>query len=151
MFEKYSEASLRALFYARTAVSEHGGSEILPEHLVLGVLTGAPESIDRFAATRRSAKSLRARLLEHVHSGEGPAPDVELPFADSTREVLLRAEVEAEVLQSLHVDPEHLLLGILVKTSGAAADTLQEAGVTTGPIRLFLQAQAEGSSGAPDK
>ena len=144
VFEKYSEDALRSLFYARHAVSEHGGAEILPEHVVLGVLIGAPATIQRFAANLESAESLRARLVAHIGRVEKLATEVEIPFAEPTREALLQSAIEADEWQGGHIEPEHLLLGVLVKTSGVAADALLDAGVAIVGIRQFLQIPPQG-------
>lgn len=144
MFEKYSEDALRSLFHARRAVSEHGGAQIEPEHIVLGVLTGAPTAVQRFVATQESTETLRARLVAQVPAGERVSEGAEIPFAEGTKEALHQTAIEADELKGGHIEPEHLLLGVLVKTSGAAADALHEAGVEIRAIRQFLQASAEG-------
>lgn len=135
MFEKYSEDALRCLFYAREAVSEHGGGMIEPEHIVLGVLLGAPSAIPRFATPDDFADSLRTRLLvDQVRAEEKLSPGVEIPFAETAVNVLKRAAREADDFRSAHIEPEHLLLGVLVNASGVAADALHDAGVKTDAI-----------------
>jgi hypothetical protein len=37
MFERYDDAARKALFWARHAVSDVGGTSIEPEHLLLGL------------------------------------------------------------------------------------------------------------------
>ncbi len=148
MFEKYSEDALRCLFYAREAVSEHGGGMIEPEHIVLGVLLGAPSAIPRFATPDDCADSLRTRLVDQVRAEEKLSPGVEIPFAETAVDVLKRAALEADDLRSAHIEPEHLLLGVLVNASRVAADALHDAGVETEAIRLFLQTSAGGESPA---
>jgi Clp amino terminal domain, pathogenicity island component len=42
-FERFTESARRALFHARVAVSEHGGTAIIDAHLLLGLLKAVPE------------------------------------------------------------------------------------------------------------
>ena len=42
-FDRLALLSRRALFYARSTLSEHGGAAITDTHLLLGLLKAAPE------------------------------------------------------------------------------------------------------------
>jgi ATP-dependent Clp protease ATP-binding subunit ClpC len=138
MFDRYNEDARRALFFARYAVTEHGGGAIEPEHVVLGVLRGGPQAVFRFAAVEDAARVIGDSLVQTL-KGPRLATSLEIPFSLRTRDALERALVEADDLGNTEIWPEHLMLGVLVKTSGAATDALTKAGVEIAAIRRFLQ------------
>ncbi len=138
MFERFAEDSRVALFYARLAISEHGGTQIEPEHLVLGVLRGAPEAIRRFTAAGVDAESLTARLNLSIASENKQPDSYEARFSRGAVAALERASIEASDLGNAEIRSEHLILGVMVKTTGEAAEALREAGVTISAIRQFL-------------
>jgi ATP-dependent Clp protease ATP-binding subunit ClpA len=83
-------------------------------------------------------------LVARINSGEKLSTDIEIPFTDLAKDALKRAALEADDSRSAHIEPEHLLLGVLVNASGFAADALRDAGVEIEPIRQFLKRHTEG-------
>jgi heme-degrading monooxygenase HmoA len=138
MFERYDEASRRALFFARYEVAQLGGLTIEPEHLVLGILRGSAQDILRFASPGTTADTIR-NALQLPASQPKVSTSVEIPFSQGTKDALLRAPIEADDLSNVFIRPEHIVLGILVKTSGEAARALNGAGVTVDAVRAFLK------------
>jgi ATP-dependent Clp protease ATP-binding subunit ClpC len=143
MFERFEEPTRDALLSAFLTVREHGGTHIQPEHVVLGILRSAPIVIRRFT-TVEAIEALTTRLESAIPTEPKYPQKHEVPFSEATIKVIERAVIEADDLQSRAVRSEHLLLGVLVKTSGEAADALHSAGVHLDPIRQFLQLQPEG-------
>jgi heme-degrading monooxygenase HmoA len=140
MFERYDERARRALFFARYETLQGGGAAIESEHLLLGVLRES-EAVLRF--TRDTADTIRARLARALVARERVPPSVEIPFSPSCKDVLAQTAIEADRLNNLVVRPEHIVIAILVKTDGAAAQALREAAVDPDAIRAYLH-------GAPD-
>ena len=144
MFERYDEASRRALFFARYEVAQLGGLTIEPEHLVLGILRGSAQDILRFAGPGTTADTIR-NALQLPASQPKVSTSVEIPFSQGTKDALLRAPIEADDLSNVFIHPEHIVLGILVKTSGEAARALSGAGVTVDAVRRFQERARRGA------
>ena len=138
MFERYTESARRVLFFARYESSKVGGLSILPEHLLLGLLRESIPMISGFVS-RGSVESLRRTLAETLTPQERVPTSVEIPFSDDAKAVLARAAVEADELKNRWIGPAHLLLGIMVKTSGEASRALHDAGVGARAIRDYLR------------
>ena len=139
MFERFTEAARRALFFARYAVAERGGAAIEPEHIVLGVMQVIPEAISRFASIDDAVNVITSGLIGNFPHGLTLPTSTEIPFSAGTKQALERAVIEADDLRDTTIRPEHLILGVLVKTSGDACDALNRAGVKISTIRQFLR------------
>jgi heme-degrading monooxygenase HmoA len=149
MFERYTESARRTLFFARYEVAQSGGLTIEPEHLILGILRDSPQTILRFAAPGTTADAIREAL--RLPSGrEKVSTSVEIPFSADTRDALARTPIEADDLKNYWIRPEHILLGVMVKTSGAAARALHDAGVGLEAIRDYLSRTPEDAADRPD-
>jgi len=153
MFERYTENARRSLFFARYEVAQCGGLTIEPEHLLLGVLRGAPQAILRFTGGSATSESIRAALAAAAPAGERVSTSVEVPFSAEAKTVLQHTVVEADAAGNQGIVPEHIVLGVLVKTSGGASRVLQDAGVEVAAMRRHLAAMPEdsheGSAGSP--
>ena len=143
MFERYSDEARRTLFFARDAVTEHGGTQLEPEHLLLGVLRADPDAILRFASPDVPIDAIRARLVANVADDTKPPLAKEIRFSERLKVALERAQIEANDLSDANIRPEHLILGVLVKSSGDAIVVLRDAGVQTSAIRKFLSGHGE--------
>ena len=142
MFERYDESARRALFFARLAVTELGGLTIEPEHLVLGILRESPSAIVRFAAPGTTADAIR-RPLEQPIGREKVGTSVEVPFSAACKTVVERTAIEANDAGNKAIGCEHIVLGVLVQTTGEAARVLQAAGVRIDAIRAYLKGVPE--------
>lgn len=150
MFERYSERARRALFFARYEASELGGVTIEPEHLVLGVLREAPPPILGFVGGAESAATIRERLAAAVGAQQKVSASVEIPFSHDAKAILERTPIEADNLKSYWITPAHILLGVMVKTNGAAARILHDAGVEVNAIRDHLRSAPEDPGDRPN-
>jgi hypothetical protein len=102
MFDGYNEDALRVLFFARSALSEYGGSAVAPEHLVIGALDACPRTVLRFASSAEALQQIRERMVAGVSHAAQICEDVEVPFSSEARSVLQQAGIEADELQSRH-------------------------------------------------
>jgi ATP-dependent Clp protease ATP-binding subunit ClpA len=141
MFERYNDDARQALFFARKAVSEHGGSQVEPEHLVIGVLRAQPQVILRFASANVGVDHMCQRLAAVVEDTTRLPDSHEVRFSTDSVAALQRAQLEADDLSDVTIRPEHVILGILVKTASQAAAALSEAGVQISAIREYLSSQ----------
>ena len=140
MFERFTEEARRSLFFARQAVTQYGGNQIDPEHIVLGIIGADRGIVGRFAASDEALDTLHARLTAQLPGVVAAFSSHEVPFSSRTVRIMGRAAVEADELRDPAIRSEHLLLATLVKdSSGAAASALTEAGVTVAAIRQALQ------------
>jgi hypothetical protein len=149
MFERYSESARRALFFARYELTELGGAAIEPEHLVLGVLRASPRAIGRFTRSATSEDLLRRQLADTVAAPDKLATSVEIPFSRATKEILEHAVIEADDLNNRWIAPAHLILAVMVKTTGEATRALHDAGVEVNAIRDYLRNRPEDAGDLP--
>jgi heme-degrading monooxygenase HmoA len=139
MFERYTESARRVLFFSRYEAAELGSLTIRAEHVLLGVLRDAPAAIERFTATEAAAEALRQSLAAIAGiQKERVSTAVEIPFSNDTKLALSRAALEADHLHNHFITPEHLVLGVLVTSTEAAARALGEAGIEPDAVRAFL-------------
>jgi heme-degrading monooxygenase HmoA len=143
MFERYTESARRVLFFARDEVAQLGGRSIEPEHLVLGLLRDESSPLHRFLGAGHAAAAMRARLLATAPRGDAMADRVEVPFSEAAKTAIQRAALAADQLQNEWIGPEHLVLGVLEGSGGAAADALHAAGVRADAIRQHLRSVPE--------
>jgi len=142
MFERFDDRARRALFFARYDVTELGGATITPEHLVLGTL----HDVSVIPSVFRDARGiglLRAQIEAACRTNQTVPVAAEIPFTDESKAVLERAAMEADELKNRWIRPEHILLGVLVRTAGAASRALREAGIDADTLRAHLRSVPE--------
>jgi methylmalonyl-CoA epimerase len=144
MFEKYTEAARRVIFYARYEASRLGAEAIGPEHLLLGLLREDKRSVARFLPRRDDAGSIRRRVDEQ----SAPPPDGtelrrEMPLSDDAKKVLAHAHEESHRLSHRHIGMEHLFLGLLCVPGTLAERVLRESGVSLDGARERIGAAGE--------
>ena len=137
MFERYTEAARRVIFFARYEVSESGGMAIESEHLLLGLLRGSGPVVTRFVQDATLA-DLRNEITSHMTIKEKVATSVDLPLSNECKRILAYTAEEAERLKSGHIGTEHLLLGMLREDKSAAAQLLSRHGLKLDVVREEL-------------
>jgi ATP-dependent Clp protease ATP-binding subunit ClpC len=149
MFDRYTEAARRALFFARYAVTRHRGDAIAPEHLLLGLLRSQHADLDgaKFEQATSAATILesagveRATVEGRLTAMGAPVPtSVEVPFTASSKRALLDAEREANQMSAKPITTGHLLLGVLQAEGTEAFAILYDAGVRLNDVRLRVEA-----------
>jgi ketosteroid isomerase-like protein len=148
MFERYTEAARRVLFFSREEVTFQGAITIEPEHLFLGLI----REQGHVAAEVLSAAHLSPGFLRKEIERESPTrPPVsrsaEIPFGTSTKIVLQYGAEEADRLGHPDIGPEHLLLGLLREADSTVASVLTRHGLDlstarTEVVRLRASPQA---------
>jgi Clp amino terminal domain, pathogenicity island component len=147
MFERYTEAARRTIFFARYEASMFGSPYIEPEHLLLGLLR--EDRAFRGGLPAGAAEQIRKRIEERVPQPvERSATSVDLPLSQDSRKALAYAAEESQALQHDHIDCGHLLLGILRLDTSAAADVLRELGIEYASYREVV-AKPAASPSAP--
>ena len=70
---------------------------------------------------------------------EKVSTSVEIPFSPACKDAIERTRIEADDLKNAVIGAEHIVLGVLVKTSGDAARALHAAGVSAADVRDHLR------------
>jgi uncharacterized protein (TIGR02246 family) len=126
MFERYTEAARRAIFFARYEASQYGSRSIDTEHLLLGLLREDKRLARRVLQRPGAAESIRTEIEAHIVRGERISAAVEIPLSLECKRVLQYASDSAEKLGHRHVDSVHLLLGTLREGRCTAARVVQK-------------------------
>ena len=137
MFERYTETARRVIFFARYEVSQSGGMAIESEHMLLGLLREGGAVINRFVRDA-TIPELRDEITGHMTAKDKVDTSVDLPLSNECRRILAYASEEAERLNSGHVGPEHLFLGMLREEKSMAAQVLYGHGLKLAVIREEL-------------
>jgi Clp amino terminal domain, pathogenicity island component len=143
-FARFTDKARRVVVEAQTAARRGRQEQIVPEHLVLGLLT-EPTAL---AATALSALGVDLDVLrERIEAGleaSDAEPGEQIPFSGSAKKVLELVLREALRLGHNYVGTEHLLLGLLADEENSAAQLLGELGVTHAAAEAHIvQALAE--------
>src|SRR3954470_18582066 len=146
-FDRFSTAARSAVVASMKEAKAGGHHEIVPAHLLLGVL----DVPDGLAARALSAQGLdldavraaaQATLPPPADGGEEP---VLIPYDAASRKVLELTFREALRLNQQEVTTGHILLALLEEREA----TLAGLGVTKETVDTFLSAQGEEGTGQP--
>ncbi|MGH7356937.1 MAG: ATP-dependent chaperone ClpB [Candidatus Rokuibacteriota bacterium] len=137
--DKFTIKAQEALQSAQTLADQHGHQAIEPEHLLTALLGQAEGVVGPILAKLgTSSETIRAALDAEL----GRAPKVsgggQQYLSDRLRQVLDRAQREAERLKDEYVSTEHMLVALAQERGGAAARALNAAGATPDAIYKAL-------------
>ncbi|MCU1307411.1 MAG: ATPase domain protein [Acidobacteriaceae bacterium] len=139
MFEKYTEASRSAVFFARHEATTAGHNQISPEHLLLGMLHDEGTRLEQLFQLRQHEPRIRQQFYE-FHPQREPLPgNQDLPLTNQCMYVLAHAAEEACLLCDKCIDAEHLLLGILRIPDLTATHCLNDLGLTIEHARRVVR------------
>lgn len=130
MFERYTEAARRSIFFARYEASQYGSPHIDTEHLLLGMLRDSKNG-----KLGDQGEWFRAEIEKNTRIRERIPTSVEIPLTDDCKRALTLAHEEADRLKSRYIGPEHMLMGIVRAEKGLAARLLRERGVQLEDLR----------------
>jgi ATP-dependent Clp protease ATP-binding subunit ClpC len=138
VFERFSETARQVIVYAQQEARVLGHSYIGTEHLLLGLL----REEDGLAAQVLGScdvglERVRAEIVRTVGQGEEVTGGQE-PFTPRMKKVLELSLHEALSLGQNHIEPEHLLLGLIRANDGLASRILNESGADAERIRAEL-------------
>jgi ATP-dependent Clp protease ATP-binding subunit ClpC len=126
------------LFFARSAVSQHGGARVEVAHLMLGILAAAPDAVTKVATVSGPVEHIRERAMKMLGAeNERPGKGVDVPLSKDCQRALERGAREASALNSRDIRPEHLLLALL--NDEAVSPMLGEIGVSRSSVLAFLK------------
>ncbi|HEV2778786.1 MAG TPA: Clp protease N-terminal domain-containing protein [Actinophytocola sp.] len=112
IFARYTDRARAAIVRAQQLAQESAATEIRPGHILLALLED--EHTHQFlGAIDRTA--VRTALTDTLGTGTG-APAGRIPFAPASRKALELGHREAVRRNDNHIDPKHILLGLLSMT-----------------------------------
>lgn len=128
MFERYTDTSRRAVFFARHAAVQSGSREIAAHHLLLGLLYDPNPRFNELFHLRQKAEEIRAAIEKQCPTKQ-PLTIVDIPLDNPAKRVLAYSAEEAKRLNHPSINPEHLLLGLLRENAPVTASVLEQFGV----------------------
>ena len=126
--DRYTEGARRALFYARIALSEHGGPAISDAHVLLGILKAAPE-LQPVIRPRVQIQRLSECLVGALAAPALLPTSVEVPFDATAQTALLAAQAVADRFGQVDVTAAHLFLAVLDSKAAVTGTCLRSAGI----------------------
>ena len=135
MFEKYTEAARKIIFFERYEASQLGGEYIDTEHLLLGVFRSDPPLARRVLKDPRQIRSIREEVERQSSQRDKVSVSVDLPLTQTSKTVLTRAAKEAELANHPNICPGHLFLALILVEECAAAKILLSNGVTAAQLK----------------
>ena len=160
MIERFTSSARLSLSFAGYESVAAGRSNISPPHLLLAIMYLYPDVLAQVVRSAGDLRALRQRLIEAGSQPSGQvALDQQFQLDDESRRVLLNAGREARtiwrastplrrrLLGSLrrgrwygrwHVDPHHILLGILGEHRSPAGRLLMEFGASPEAVREMI-------------
>src|SRR4051812_13489861 len=113
MFDRYTMAARRVIFWARYEASAFGAKEIDSVHILLGALREGRDLVAKFLPTADSVDALRDYVAGTLpESGTQILTSVDMPLSKGANEVLATAAAESGRLGDRKVRIVHLLLGL---------------------------------------
>jgi uncharacterized protein (TIGR03435 family) len=135
VFERYTEAARRALFFARYEADRLGSVSVESEHLLLGLIRETGGTVPRLLARAGITSETIRKDIDGLSPRQRGTPSDENPFSDQVKRILSLAAEEANRLLHPDIDTEHLLLGILRDDNSVAASILATHGMRINKVR----------------
>jgi Clp amino terminal domain, pathogenicity island component len=140
-FKRYIPQSRRAIFFARYEASHAGSVFIEPEHLLLGILRSDEDLAMRLFKTNENIESIVRQVRATFSFGRKVSISGDLPLSFECKRMLAYGAEEAERRNARHIEPQHLLLGLLRDERSTTAKIMLEHGV----VPSFLESRSDQS------
>ena len=140
MYDRFTEQAVEVVDFAQDAARNSGQHHTGTEHVLLGLLN-EPDGIAALAlhvvgvdmaSVRSEIRVMFPWLTDERFAGE-------VPFTPRAEAALERARDESRRLAHKYVGTEHLLLGVVGDTEGAALEILHALGVSPAQISVVVQ------------
>jgi hypothetical protein len=143
LFDRFTEATRRALFFSRYEASKVGRITIAPEHVLLGVIraaAGATLTLLQGAGITLDAARAATIDLDAPRDHVVVEP-VQIPFPSATKALFTTAAEEADRLGHEQIASVHVVLALL-RESGIAQTFLHDKRITLDAVRAAAAAAA---------
>ena len=140
MFEKFTENGRKAFVIANLEAQRFHHEGVETEHVLLGLIKeGESVTLHIFEELGVDLKGLKTQC-EGLGQAAHEEGDVDkLPQSPQIQHVIAHAIEEARLLKHNVVGSEHILLGLICETNGAASGILARHGVTLDKVRQTIQ------------
>ena len=146
MFERYTEASRRVIFFARDSAKDLGSTAIEPEHLALAILQENHELFGSALQSPAACLALRNELKHQIGRPDPAPPLADIPLAPRSQRILVEAAEAVERSQGTHIHPADLLSALLKDSASAAAATIRRHSPAIPQGTLFFVAATNGAA-----
>ena len=140
--DRFTHKAQEAMQLAQTIAARHSHQQLVPLHLLAALLEQEEGLVPKLigvagvapSAVQQAVEVQLAKLPAVAGGGAG-----QTYLDQATSRVLDQAEREAKALKDEYVSVEHLLLALLGRHGGGAADALKEANLTRDAVVSALQ------------
>lgn len=140
MERNFSNHAKTVLGYSREEAERLQNHDIMPEHLLLGIIRdGEGRAIEAMMNLGINPSMLKQALESELLTDGDNIGTQELTVSKKTDKVLKMSMLESRILRSNETDTEHILLAILRDKSSAAARILNNNNITYEEVVLFLK------------
>ena len=150
MNNQFSQRVSNILLYSKEEAYRLKNKEILPEHLMLGMIRdGGGTAIEILRHLDVDMYQLRIRMEFALRDGsqtEGQVAIDDIPLSKLSTCILKMCMLEARLTHSSMVDTEHLLLALLKESTNKVGDELNDMGIQYNAIYKELKYRQSGSS-----
>jgi len=147
MFERFTDRARRVVVLAQEDASLLNHNYIGTEHLLLGLIhEGHGVAAQALESLGISLEAVRQQVEQIIGRGQD-APRGHIPFTPRAKKVLELAMRESDALGHVHVDTEHLLLGMIREGHGVAAQVLVRLGGDLNSVRQQVIARLPRQAG----
>lgn len=138
----FSEKLKKIFSYSREEALRLRNTTIEPEHLMLGIIRDADNHAYNILHDSLSIDLQNYKhILEDSIKNRNDSSDYdtqELALGEETSNILRLSMLEAKLLRSDIIDTEHLLLGLLKRTTASASEYLSSHGITYNKVYSLL-------------
>ena len=140
MERNFSAHAKSVLAYSREEAGRLQNTDILPEHLLLGIIRdGESRAIDAILSLGINPLALRKAIESELSVDSEMAVGQEITISKSTDRVLKMSMLESRMMKSSETDTEHILLAILRDKNTVASRILNDNNVTYDDVLSYLK------------
>ncbi len=139
MFEKFTENGRKAFAIANREAQRFHHEGVETEHVLLGLIKeGESVTLKIFKALDVDVKKLKLQCQKAGQAAHEEGDVDRLPQSPQIQHVIKYAVEEARELKHGVVGSEHILLGLIRETEGAASTLLAKQGITVESVREVI-------------
>ena len=135
-FKDFAPVGMQSLELAAGEARDRYHNYIGTEHILLGLLKSESSVISN--VMRRlgvDEKAIRIEVEKFTANGPTPGASVNIPYTPRAKNALQLAGKEARALHQPQINPEHILLGLIVEGDGIAWRVLKNLGIRGKKVR----------------
>jgi len=137
MWQRFTEAARKAVFYAQEEAQGLGEGYVSTEHLLLGALREANPATRALERLGIDPVEVARETKKQLPKGGDRAPS-DMTLTPRAKRVIDLAYDEVRGLNHDHIGSEHLLLGLLREEQGLAAKVLRKFGANMTSMRATV-------------